>query len=241
MNEARRSYLIVDDNLALAENFAEIIEASGEATAAVTESGAVALQLAAATRFNALLSDVRMPEMSGVELAQRMRLVDRGLPVVLVTAYSSDAELASAKNLGFLAIEYKPAPITRLLALLANARRDGVVALVGQAAAQADDLAASFRLDGFSLVNVASLADAAALETPLMAVVVDFRTLTDAESISLLLAARALPRVPLFAVDGPRLERRRVRDEGIFTTWSSAWRVMHELRSLSDGRAVERA
>jgi CheY-like chemotaxis protein len=175
--------------------------------------------------------------MDGIELSRLMRLVDPGLPVVLVTAYTSDQELVAASNHGFLSIEFKPGPITRLLSMLAHARRDGVVAVVGQATAQENDLVEDFRLDGFSHVSAASLAEAAVLEAPLMAVVVDFRALSDSESVSLLLEARALPEVPLFAVDCPRQDTRRVPDGGIFTTWSDARRLLHELRSLSDGRA----
>src|SRR5262245_58041804 len=137
-----RHYLLVDDNLAFAENLAEIIADAG-AEATVVDSGERALALAAVTRFDALVSDMRMPTMGGAEVVRRIRRIDPGLPAIVVTAYTADNELESARQEGLLAVLSKPVVVPRLLEHLARARRDAIVALVEDDVALADNLTES--------------------------------------------------------------------------------------------------
>ncbi|HET9450273.1 MAG TPA: response regulator, partial [Aggregicoccus sp.] len=85
-------FLLLDDNRAFAENLAEILEDSGHEATVVT-SGEEALAAARERRYDALLTDMRMPVMSGAELVHRIRSVDPGLPALVVTAYSGDEDL----------------------------------------------------------------------------------------------------------------------------------------------------
>jgi CheY-like chemotaxis protein len=153
-----RKYLLVDDNLAFAENLAEILRDSG-AEVTVAESGAKALELAKAVRFDALVTDMRMPVMSGATLVHEIRRVDPGLPALVITAYTGENDLLAAREEGLLAVLPKPAPIERLMELLAVARRDGLVALVEDDSAFADNLAEALRDRGFSAVMAHSVAD----------------------------------------------------------------------------------
>jgi CheY-like chemotaxis protein len=114
--------LIVDDNVAFAENLAEIIGDTGD-EAVVAASGARALELAAKRRFDVLISDMRMPQMSGGEVVRRMRVMDADLPVIIMTAYTADDELEDVGRAGLLAVLPKPVPLPRLLELLAGAAR----------------------------------------------------------------------------------------------------------------------
>ncbi len=59
--------LVVDDEPELADVMREILEGAGYEVA-TAESGAVALELLAAARFDAIVSDLRMPEMDGAGL-----------------------------------------------------------------------------------------------------------------------------------------------------------------------------
>jgi CheY-like chemotaxis protein len=114
--------LIVDDNVALAENLAEIISDAGD-EAVVAASGARAVELASAGRFDVLLSDMRMPEMSGGEVVRRLRAIDAGLAVIIMTAYAADDELGGVDPVGLLAVLPKPVPMSQLLQLLASISR----------------------------------------------------------------------------------------------------------------------
>ena len=95
-----RRYLLVDDNLAFAENLAEILR-DGGAEVNVAGSGTQALELARATKFDALVTDMRMPVMSGARLVHEIRRVDPGVPVIVVTAYTGENDLVAAREEGF--------------------------------------------------------------------------------------------------------------------------------------------
>lgn len=153
-----RKYLLVDDNLAFAENLAEILRDAG-AEVTVAEGGASALELARATRFAALVTDMRMPVMSGARLVHEIRRVDPGLPAIVVTAYTGENDLLAARDEGLLAVLPKPVPIDQLVELLGVARRDGLVALVEDDVAFADNLAEALRDRGFSAVTARSVAE----------------------------------------------------------------------------------
>ncbi len=109
--------LIVDDNHDLADNLAELLEQEGYAVA-TAYSGEKALVLAAADVFDTVLTDVRMPGISGVDLVKRLRGLNPETSFLLMTAYSSDAVLSEALGAGVRAVLTKPVDIDLLLARL---------------------------------------------------------------------------------------------------------------------------
>lgn len=154
-----KSFLLVDDNLAFAENVAEIVRDAGHEVVIAT-SGEGALQAARGKRFDALVTDMRMPVMSGARVVHEIRRGDAELPAIVVTAYTAEDDLTAARQEGLLAVLPKPVPVARLLELLELARRDALVALVEDDAALADNLCEALRDRGFSAVAARSIADA---------------------------------------------------------------------------------
>jgi CheY-like chemotaxis protein len=161
MNPMRR-YLLLDDNRAFAENVAEILRDFGDEAAVVTD-GEKALELARTTRFDALLTDMRMPGMSGADAVHRIRRVDPGVAAVVITAYPKEDDLETARREGLLAVLPKPVPIPALIELLGRARRDGLVALVEDDPDLCDNLTEVLRARGFSCVTARSVLDAGRL------------------------------------------------------------------------------
>jgi FixJ family two-component response regulator len=49
-------------------------------------------------RFDLLLTDLTMPEMTGIELARNVHQLNPALPVILLTGYGKDIELTSPLN-----------------------------------------------------------------------------------------------------------------------------------------------
>ncbi|MDT8265019.1 response regulator, partial [Roseomonas sp. DSM 102946] len=82
------SILIVDDEARLAEVLAVGLEGRGF-EAAFACSADAALGHVAAQRVDLVLTDLRMPGLSGQELLRRLRAEHPGLPVVIMTAYAS--------------------------------------------------------------------------------------------------------------------------------------------------------
>jgi len=154
-----RRYLLLDDNEAFAENLAEILRDGGDDATVVTD-GARALSLAGARRYDALLTDMRMPGMTGAETVRHIRQVDPGLAVVVITAHPSERELETARRQGLLAVLPKPVPLATLVSLLTRARRDGVVLLIEEEPGQAERLSEALRARGFSCVTARSVAEA---------------------------------------------------------------------------------
>ncbi len=151
-----RHYLVVDDNRAFAENIGEILRDLGD-DVSVAENGEQALELARRRRYDAMVTDMRMPLMGGAELVHHVRRVDPGLAAIVVTAYVQDAALDAARREGLLAALSKPVPIGRLLDLLQHARRDGLAVVVEDDAAMCDNLCEALRGRGFAAVTAASV------------------------------------------------------------------------------------
>jgi CheY-like chemotaxis protein len=168
-----RSYLIVDDNRDFAENLAEILRDSGDEVA-IAENGREAVALARGRRFDAILTDMRMPLMGGAELVHEIRRIDPGSAAMVITAHVGDDALDAARREGLLAVLSKPVDVPRLLDLLAVARRDGLVVVVDDDARLSDNLCEALRSRGFAAVTAASV-----LETERLGPVRPFCALVD--------------------------------------------------------------
>jgi len=190
-----RRYLIVDDNLPLAENLAEMLEGTG-AEATVAGGAREALALAKNGRFDALITDMRMPEMSGLDLMRELRQVDPGLPVLLVTAYTTDSDLNAVRRYGLLGILPKPIPPGRLLELTSAARRNGTVAIVDDDRALLENLSEALQLSGFATVTAGALSDLDDVDVSPFAAVVDLHFPGAPEGASVLTLNRRFPAVP---------------------------------------------
>ena len=168
-----RRYLIVDDNRDFAENLAEIVRDLGDEVT-IAGGGAEALSLARGTRFDAVLTDMRMPLMGGAELVHEIRRLDPGLAALVITAHAGDDALEAARREGLLAVLPKPVPVDRLLELLGAARRDGLVVIVEDDQRLSDNLCEVLRSQGFAAVTAASV-----LETERLGPVRPFAALVD--------------------------------------------------------------
>jgi CheY-like chemotaxis protein len=153
-----RRYLVVDDNLEFAENLVEIVGDCG-ADCEMAGGGAEAIEKVRRTRFDAIVTDMRMPGMGGAAVVHEVRRFDPGLPAVVLTAHAGDADLEAARREGLLAVLAKPAPIERLLDLLGAARRDGLLAVLEDDASLLDNLTEALRQRGFAAVTASSVLD----------------------------------------------------------------------------------
>lgn len=168
-----RRYLIVDDNLAFAENIAEILRDEGY-HATVAGSGADALTAVSKEKYDAVVTDMRMPVMGGAQFVHELRRIDPGIPALVATAYTGDNDLQVARNEGVLAVLPKPLPIARLLSLLRSARRNGLVVLIEDDEALSDSLSEELRVRGLTAIAAKSI-----LETQRLGDVRPFAAIVD--------------------------------------------------------------
>src|ERR1700757_17994 len=66
----------------------------------LADSGARALELLPTAKFDMMISDVRMPGLSGLETLRRVRQNFPSLPVLLVTAYADIRDAGEAMRDG---------------------------------------------------------------------------------------------------------------------------------------------
>jgi DNA-binding NtrC family response regulator len=99
--------MIIDDNQALAENMKEILEDEG-VRVQLADSGLSALAKLEQGEFHLVITDVRMPGMDGVQVIKAIHARWPSLPIIVMTAYSSDASLEEAAASGALEVLSKP-------------------------------------------------------------------------------------------------------------------------------------
>jgi DNA-binding NtrC family response regulator len=235
-----RSFLVVDDNVAFAENLAEIIGDAGVGDAIVADSGARALELIRVRRFDAMVTDMRMPVMSGAELIHKARAVDPGLPIVVITAFSVDDQLTTAAHEGVLSVLPKPAPIARALELLARARRGGVVAIVEDDVALADNLAETLRDRGFATMLARTVAETEQLGSAPCVAIVDLRVPGGADGAALARVAERFPDVPLLVVTAFRRQVKLPPHVDVFEKPFETARLLDAVENLCVQRAAAR-
>jgi DNA-binding NtrC family response regulator len=92
--------LVVEDDEAMAQMCAKVIRRRGH-SAVIAESCQDAVAIVRAGReIDAVISDVHMPQMSGIELLVQLQELNAQLPVILMTGYTNIASANEAAALG---------------------------------------------------------------------------------------------------------------------------------------------
>lgn len=113
--------LVVDDEQVVRELTVEILRRSGYRPHGVP-SAQQALALLDQEQFDLVVSDVVMPEMTGVEFLYELRKRRLELPVLLMTGGSKEPERATrAVELGACSLLYKPFSHAELTAAVSAA------------------------------------------------------------------------------------------------------------------------
>jgi len=118
--KTRRTALVVDDDKAMGEMLVSLLEDHNiEARSATTADAALARALAEPP--DVVLSDVKMPGKSGLELLGELRTALPATPVVLMTAFGSIDSAVEAMNAGAFHYVTKPFKRDEVLAVLSRA------------------------------------------------------------------------------------------------------------------------
>jgi DNA-binding NtrC family response regulator len=112
--------LVVDDDPGQRSLLETFLHSQGFPVTAAA-SGADALAVLAATPVTMIISDVRMPGMSGLEMLRQVRPQHPTLPVLLVTAFANIREAVGAIRDGALNYLSKPIDLDELLATVRHA------------------------------------------------------------------------------------------------------------------------
>ena len=114
-----RRILLIDDEAAVRHTMAALLRAGGQ-TVQVAESGPAGLAYLADALPDLVLTDLGMPEMSGVELARRVKAAHPRLPVVLLTGWGDTPTLSADDRSAIDRVLGKPVRMAELLRVVAE-------------------------------------------------------------------------------------------------------------------------
>ena len=96
---AEEKILIVDDEKSMIQFLSVLVRREGWEPV-TAGSGKEALELIESESPDAVITDLNMPGMDGIELLEKIKKVDESLPVLIMTAYASQRTAIDALNLG---------------------------------------------------------------------------------------------------------------------------------------------
>jgi two-component system response regulator HydG len=144
MTGARHRIMIVDDNLEMARTLAEGLAERGY-DAVPVGSGREAQDRLASARFDAVVTDLRMPDVDGFQILTTSRDLDPERPVIVMTAYSAIDSAVQSIRQGAYHYLTKPFKQDELAIFLGRALAD--VKVRHEAAALRQELRARFSTD----------------------------------------------------------------------------------------------
>jgi two-component system nitrogen regulation response regulator GlnG len=103
MGEAMSSLLVVDDEANVLYSLAKSLQ-SDTLEVLTAQTGREGIELVEQRRPDAVILDVRLSDMSGLEVFDRIRQIDPRLPVIIITAYAATETAIEAMKRG--AFEY---------------------------------------------------------------------------------------------------------------------------------------
>jgi len=109
--------LVVDDESSMRLGLTEVLERAGFTVTAV-DGGAAALDALAGQPHALVISDMRMPGMTGTELLATVRVRQPGLPMIMMTAYGTVEDAVAAMKAGareFLTKPFSPQEVLHVV------------------------------------------------------------------------------------------------------------------------------
>jgi DNA-binding NtrC family response regulator len=101
--------LFVDDEEALVEMGEDVLAELGyEVTSRTSSREALALLKSDPTRFDLVITDQTMPEMTGIDLAKAILAIRANMPIIMCTGFSHVVDADKARAAGIKAFAMKP-------------------------------------------------------------------------------------------------------------------------------------
>jgi CheY-like chemotaxis protein len=142
---APKKVLVVDDDPVIRHSFDRVLAGKGYIVVSA-ENGQEALNKAAKEEYDAVFTDIRMPGVDGIEVAEQLRARRPWTPVVIITGYGSpenEARAVAAGVKGFLHKPLSPETIEKSVAAAV-----APVVAVPSAPSQAEAAASQMQEDG---------------------------------------------------------------------------------------------
>ena len=115
---------IVDDDQSVRDGVVDLVRAIGF-DAEAFERAEHFLQSSRLDRTSCLITDVRMPGMTGLELLDRLVASGKPIPTILVTAFPKDVDRVRAEQAGVICYLGKPVDERELVSCIKSAVASG--------------------------------------------------------------------------------------------------------------------
>ncbi len=119
-----KSILIIDDDMYISKILEKFLNREGFETEAILK-GRAAVEVLRKKKFDAVLCDIRLPDINGVELLQLIRQIDPDVPVIMMTAYAEVQSAVQAIKLGAYDYVSKPVYPEEIVRILRQAWKSG--------------------------------------------------------------------------------------------------------------------
>lgn len=112
--------LIIDDERSIRNTMKDILEFEKHKIV-LAENGREGLEVAVSQAFDLIFSDIKMPEMDGIELLQHLKEKEVDAPVVMISGHGSIETAVECIKKGAFDFIEKPVDLNRLLITVRNA------------------------------------------------------------------------------------------------------------------------
>jgi DNA-binding NtrC family response regulator len=226
--------LLADDEESLRMTLAANLELHGHEVIEACD-GREAVALLHRHEVDLVLSDIRMPHLDGLAVLAQVRGAHPGTPVVLMTAYTAEAQVDAAIAGGVYAVLRKPFDITDALPALTHAANGSVVLVVDDERVDTAHLAEILRSAGVLAEVVADPETAVGIARSgrVDVCVMGVENVTSLRELS--------PSIPIIVVtsdNGDRLMR-HIADRGVYAVMKSpveARDLLHTVARARGGR-----
>ena len=118
-HETKKSILLVDDEVHVRDGLSEILQQEGFYVETAGD-GKEALSLSVNKKFDLMITDIKMPEIDGMQLLDEIQKVNPGIRVIMVTAFGNVQTYLKAMQLGAHEYINKPVKIQELKRVIAT-------------------------------------------------------------------------------------------------------------------------
>jgi len=117
MPEKIKRILVIDDDPSI-RNMLSIVLKKIKYDVTLAENGKAALNQLKRNRYDLIICDIKMPDINGIELLKKMKLIIPEVPVIMITAFASANDAVEAMKLGAEDYITKPFNIDELKIVL---------------------------------------------------------------------------------------------------------------------------
>jgi len=123
-NGIEKNILIVEDDRNIGNLIKEIVERKGN-IATLVGDGEEGFKAFSNIKFDLVITDIKMPKLDGISLIKLIREKDKNIPIIIITGYGSDENIAAAKKYGVEKFLKKPCSVLEISKAIDDSLKTG--------------------------------------------------------------------------------------------------------------------